>query len=261
MAVQASLLAESYTVDVLEFDIRLTIDGIPVLCHDDTLDRVSDSEQVFGETGVRPEDKTYAELLTLNMGYSFTDESGNRPYADMHGADVPDNLRIPTLYDVLDLVQNSSDTVQMIVEVKSEGDAGKKLVDILYREMTERHLEGRILLGSFLSEVAEYADEAYPDLPRGAYLSEVIDFYFAFLTQKEDYAPDFEVLQLPFGTFEDCYGINLGTDWVLNYAHEHNLAVQYWTVDNEDDIDYLLSMGADAITSNYPNLVSTAAAK
>lgn len=58
----------NFNIDVFEFDLHITKDKQLVLLHDDTLDRTSNSEEVFGEKKVRPENKTYDELRTLNMG-------------------------------------------------------------------------------------------------------------------------------------------------------------------------------------------------
>ena len=40
---------------------------------------------------------------------------------------------------------------------------------------------------------------------------------------------------------------------VINYAHDHGIAVQYWTVNNEKDLAYLSQMGADCIMTDYPD--------
>ena len=48
-------------------------------------------------------------------------------------------------------------------------------------------------------------------------------------------------------------GINLGTAQVINYAHSHDMAIQYWTINNEEDMRYLVSMGADCIMTDYPD--------
>ena len=69
---------ENFTVDWFEFDLHITKDNVLVLLHDDTLDRTSDSETVFGEKEVRPEDKTYEELRILNMGAKFENENGKK---------------------------------------------------------------------------------------------------------------------------------------------------------------------------------------
>ena len=42
-------LAISQGVDGFQFDVRLSSDGVAVLCHDDTVDRISDGKGRVGE--------------------------------------------------------------------------------------------------------------------------------------------------------------------------------------------------------------------
>lgn len=41
---------------------------------------------------------------------------------------------------------------------------------------------------------------------------------------------------------------------MVNYAHKNNIAVQYWTIDKEKDMEYLASIGADCIMTDFPNI-------
>lgn len=61
------------------------------------------------------------------------------------------------------------------------------------------------------------------------------------------------MLQLPFNDAKASYGINLGIVKVINYAHAHDLAIQYWTVNSEKDMAYLTGIGADALITDYPD--------
>lgn len=252
MAFENCVKNDSFSIDFFEFDLHITKDNVLVLLHDDDLDRTSDSETVFGETGVHPEDKTYEELRTLNMGAKFVNEDGEMPFADLHGDAVPDNLKIVSLDTILDYL-TAQDDYDYIIEVKNEGDLGKKSVDILYDTIKERGLLDKVVFGSFHSEIIDYVDETYPDMHRGASTGEVTEFYFASLFNRSDYEPKFEALQLPFASAKDSYYVNLGTARVINYAHKHNLAVQYWTINNEKDMEYLTRLGADCIMSDYPD--------
>ena len=67
----------NFNVDYFEFDLHITKDDVLILLHDATLDRTSNCEEVFGETNVYPETKTFAELQKLNMGIKFVDDNGN----------------------------------------------------------------------------------------------------------------------------------------------------------------------------------------
>ncbi len=239
-------------VDYFEFDLHMTADDVLVLSHDDTLDRVSDAAAVFGAEGVLVREKTLAELKELNIAAQFVNDAGEMPYADLHGDDVPDELRILSLDEVLDYLTSAGD-YRFIIEIKDGGEVGLAAADRLYATLRERDLLDRVIIGSFRDEVADYITENYPDTHRSASPDEVVKFYLAALTNKKDFACDYDVLQLPFGDAKESYGLNLGTTTLINYAHAHGLAIQYWTVNSEKDMAYLASVGADALITDYPD--------
>ena len=242
---------DGFEIDVFEFDLHITKDGVLVLLHDDTLDRTSNSDAVFGVKGARPEDYTYEELRTLNMGAKFVDGDGNMPYADYADDEVPDDIRILRIEDVLDYLTSMGD-YDYIIEIKNGGDLGKKGVDILYQILAQKNLLDSVIFGTFKEEVSFYVDENYPDLLRSATIKEVLSFYMAAITNKKDFNPGYSVLQIPYG-IPFTLAVNLGTAQVINYAHSKNIAVQYWTINDEGDMDYLLSLGADCIMTDYPD--------
>ena len=240
--------SKDFQTDIFEFDLHITKDGVLILLHDDTLDRTSDSAEVFGEEDVRPEDKTYEELRTLNMGAKFTAQDGSTPYKGLKGDDVPDDVRIQRVEEVLDYLQAHGD-FQYIIEIKNGGDLGKQGVDILYNILKERDLLDDVIFGTFHGEVSKYVDEKYPDLMRSAGIAEVLQFYFAsFLGIKLDV--NYVALQIPYR----LAGFNLGTARIINYAHSMDLAVQYWTINDPEDVKYLNSIGADCIMSDDPGM-------
>ncbi len=244
----------AFQVDVFEFDLHITKDGVLVLLHDDTLDRTSDCELIFNETEVRPETKTYEQLRQLNMGAKFINDAGEAPFAELHGDDVPDDLRILRLEDVLGYLTANGD-YKFIIEIKNGGELGMRGVDILYSILEERGLVERVVFGTFNEEISAYVDENYPKLARSTSINEVLHFYIAALTDSKSYVPPCSVLQIPFEESYLKYGINLATATVINYAHAHDMAVQYWTINDPDDMAYLISMGADCIMSDYPDLL------
>lgn len=239
-------------VDYFEFDLHMTADDILVLSHDSTLDRVSDAAAVFGVENVLVRDKTLAELKELNIAAQFVSSAGEMTYADLHGDAVPDELRILSLDEVLDYLTSAGD-YRYIIEIKDGGDVGLAAADQLYATLKMRGLLDHVIVGSFRDEVADYITANYPDMHRSASPEEVMQFYFAALTDKKDFACSYDVLQLPFGDAESSYGINLGTTTVINFAHANNLAIQYWTVNSEEDMAYLSSVGADALITDYPD--------
>ena len=256
MALKTCAESTTFSVDIFELDLHITKDGVLVLLHDDTLDRTSDSRLIFGEEDVRPEDKTYEELRTLNMGAQFAMEDGSMPYADLHGDAVPDTLRILRLEDALDYLTSQGD-YKFILEIKNDGELGKQGVDILWELLTERQLTDKVIFGTFHEEISAYVDTYYPDLARSTSIKEVALFWLAALTNSDSYEPPCRVLQIPFTEEYLRWGINLGTTTVINYAHRHDMAVQYWTINDPEDMAYLASIGADCIMTDYPDLLDS----
>ncbi|MFR5876635.1 MAG: glycerophosphodiester phosphodiesterase family protein [Eubacterium sp.] len=240
-----------FNVDVFEFDLHITKDNVLVLLHDDTLERTTDCEEVLGDAEAAPENYTYDELRQLNIGAKFENENGEMPYADLKGNAVPDDLKIVRVEDILDYLMANGD-FDYIIEIKNGGDLGCKGVDILYPILEERGLLNDVIFGTFKEEVSFYVDDNYPNLKRSATINEVLEFYSAALKNDKDFEAKYIALQIPYN-MPWRIAANLGTAKMINYAHEHNIAVQYWTINSEKQLAYLSSVGADCIMSDYPD--------
>ena len=83
-------------VAAIEFDVRLTADGVPIVIHDDTLDRTTDATGPVA-------DRKLADLRGIDAGSWFDPDHATE--------------RIPTLDDVLDLLEGRA---RAIVELKTE---------------------------------------------------------------------------------------------------------------------------------------------
>lgn len=102
------------------------------------------------------------------MGAKFTAQDGSTPYKGLKGDDVPDDVRIQRVEEVLDYLQAHGD-FQYIIEIKNgRRILGKQGVDILYNILKERDLLDDVIFGTFHGEVSKYVDEKYPDLMRSA---------------------------------------------------------------------------------------------
>ncbi len=96
-------------VDAIEIDVRMSADGVPVVIHDETVDRTTAS------TG-RVADLTAAQLGALDAGSWMSEKFSDQ--------------MIPTLRQVLEL---TAGRVQLVVELKEEGS--EVAVAELVREM------------------------------------------------------------------------------------------------------------------------------
>ena len=175
-AIRNCVESDAYELDMFEFDFHLTADGVPVLLHDGTLDRTSDAAEVFGTENAVVGDYTYEELRRLNMGAKFVTDSGDRPFAALSGDDVPDDLRITSLADVLAYLESCGE-YGYIIEIKDGGEKGFEAADRLYELLNEYGCLDRAIAGTFHNEVTAYMDSRYPDMLRSAGVKEVLGFY------------------------------------------------------------------------------------
>lgn len=248
-----------YKVDIWEFDLHITADEQLILLHDHTLDRTSDSEQVFGVKDARPEDYTLAELKKLNMGYNF-ELNGEYPFRYLTPEQVADaGLDVCTLGDVLDYMESDEARAaapdgrfSYIIEIKNSGKLGERAADLLYAELSSRGLLPYVVFGTFNQNVSDYVDAHYPDMLRSSSICEVLDFWLAYLTGADlsKRGVGYCALQIPYSSSISF----LGTKGLIEYAHKYNIAVQYWTINEEEDMRHLQSIGADCIMSDKPDL-------
>lgn len=252
---------ETYGVDTYEFDVQLTKDGKLIILHDLTYDATSNAVEAFGHEDVYAKDLTFEEAQVLNMGENF-ELNGEYPYRGLRGDDIPYNLRVAECSTIIDYIEaNSGDKVyNYIIEVKSEGEMGEQATDVLYQIITERNMQDRVIWASQINSVCDYMKETYPQMARSASIKEVLFFY---LFARMDW--DFEKLNATYCALQipgaSSKPINLGTKKIINYAHKNNLAVQYWTINEQADAEYLIRNGADCIMSDYPDMVLEAIQK
>lgn len=255
-AFRLCLEAPDYKVDVLEFDLHLTKDGHLVLLHDHELGRTSNGDDLYFK-GVKVCDLTLEELERVNFGYNFEDPvTGEMPY---HYDMTPEQIKekevgIFKLTDLLEYVETERPDRSMhyIIEIKDNGDRGKESMDKLYDAMMEFGILDRTIVGTFHDKITKYIDSDYVErgVVRSASIVEVLNVYFSFLYGvKKDYK--FGVLQIPQGLkgFFD-----LGSEAFIDYAHNLGIAVQYWTINDPDDVKRLSQNGADCIMTDDPQM-------
>ena len=86
-------------------------------------------------------------------------------------------------------------------------------------------------------------------MPRNFCGSEVLEFMQAvFSGPLQDYRPPAAALQIP----EDYQGMPILTPEMLDAAHDLQLEVHVWTVNDAADMRRLLDMGVDGVMSDFP---------
>ncbi len=244
---------------VIESDVQITSDGELVLYHDLFLEKRSNSEDVFGRKRVTVFSKTYAQLRELNMGEKYTVDDAF-PYAGLRGDELPDDLRIPKVADMIDYVESvSPGQYRYILEIKYPFPWAPKIIDKLFAILDARHMTDRVIVASFWPEVSHYIDLRYAGrLLRSANPLEVVDFYGCF-KRNVDLSNEkfpFMALQMPYYWENGKLMLsNLGQTAFIDYAHRYGISVQYYTLSDKQDIRDLYIGGADVLMTNSPKKV------
>lgn len=261
----------AYSVDenvMMETDVSITKDGVVILSHDTTLDRKTN---VTGAIA----DWNYSDLIAQKVDFGYTNPtddkdalSGERKhFTDDNGVEkYPIDVTYPqgvtardekvflatTLEEMIVAFPNN----RINVEIKQDGDLGMKALAEIVRLLEKHDAFDRVVLASF-------HDDLYNEYKRMQKNGEVpAEFMYSpgtggattfFLLQllKLDlfFTDGMCVFQLP----TEQLGFNLATKTLVNTAHKHNLAVHYWTINDIDEMEYLIKIGADGIMTDYPH--------
>lgn len=133
--IESFLLAEEIGVHELEFDVRSSADGVPIILHDATLDRTAAHDS--------------------GRGLGPVSELG---YDTIRSVDVGEGRHVPTLQEVLDAT-----TVFLQVEIKAVEACEAVAACVGARPDDAR----RIRFTSFQPEALRRLRDLAPDVPRG----------------------------------------------------------------------------------------------
>ena len=229
-------------VDMLEMDFQLTSDNRLITMHDDTVDRTTNG------TGLVI-DMTLEEILNLDASAKFTNLTGGNPWNDSHLSPV-------TIEDILDRFIDSPHRLSL--EIKNEGEAGEIAAEIMFQEIENREMEDRIEVGSFhIESIQAFREISGGTITTSGVESEIRKCIIIPMLQLDRWWMDpgqVSILQIP----TEGGGFDLATEGVVNRAHQHGQAVQYWTINDRDMMEHLIDIGADGIMTDDPLLLRQA---
>jgi glycerophosphoryl diester phosphodiesterase len=227
-------LALAQGAAILESDVHLTLDGVPVLLHDDELARTTDGE---GRVGALP----LAALRCLDAGYRFTPDGGHsHPFRGR-------GLRVPTLAEALAAFPDA----RFNLELKEDAPG-----------IVERTLACIADAGRCDTTLVTAADDALMAKLRaalaretrgvavGASTGDVLDFVRSAVAGRAPRAGPM-ALQIP----TEFGGRPLVSAALVAHAHAHGVQVHVWTVNEPAEIERLLALGVDGIVSDHPGRV------
>jgi glycerophosphoinositol inositolphosphodiesterase len=146
----AARQAEALGADGLEVDIRISLDGVPFLMHDSSLQRTTDVASIFpGRAGDRPENFTLAELKQLNAGEWFYRDDPYKTIAK--GLVQPFEIqeirqeRIPTLAEILDFLKvNDQVFLFDLISPPPDHPFSAQFFNICFSQLHQAGLDSRI---------------------------------------------------------------------------------------------------------------------
>ena len=223
---QSFALALAQGADALEFDVRLTADGIPVVLHDPTLRRTCDR--------IEPVEALSAAILAqADAGYHFSSDGGATwPFRDRQ-------IGIPRVADVLDQFPETP----FLIEVK-EVRAARPLASLI----RDRGASGRVVVASFLEEALLPFYEA-PAIPTGASRQGILRLWLSARTGLPAPRARYRAYAVP-DRFRDR--IHVPTPRFIRLARRAGCPVHVWTVNDPARAAYLWGQGAAGVITNFP---------
>lgn len=254
--------------DIIESDLYLTKDGYLVYNHDAYIDETCNVNgditlqevQELCETESNRhyiEDMTLEELKQYNFGYYFEDDKGERIYQNVTDLEET-GLQIATVDQLFAEFYETNPDLLFIVEIKDSGERGYEACRILSETLDEYPVyRNRIVVGTFHDEIEAELKENYSDLFRGAPTGTAAKYVITqYLKVNLFDRSDFACLQIP-TSYDLGVVIPLNKQTLIDRAHRRNIAVQYWTINDPDEMRELIEMGCDCIMTDDPKLLQS----
>ena len=257
MAFRAAV--NEYGIQICETDLWMTSDGHLVYSHDSSINRMACPE---GAETVTIAEHTLEELRSYNMGYNFKDpQSGEYLYRDADEAEQEAlGLKILEFHELLEEFYGTKKDLLFIVEIKNDGEQGFQAARIIDQTLTERFpdYKNNLVVGTFHPAIEKDLSENHPTLLRGASTSGAAKFIITQMLRVNLFSgADFSCLQIPMEY--NIKGIRLDLTWktYIERAHRRNIAVQFWTINDADDMRFLIERDVDAIMTDDPQLLKS----
>lgn len=261
-------------VTTLEFDIVISKDGVPVVWHDPRVKEekcadtkpASPKDPQFPYVGKLVHELTWKQLQTLDC---------SKKLADFPNAKHEKGNRMLQLDDVLEMASDHPE-VRFNIETKVEGDKRKdsaepqEFVDAILPVVAKHHATQRTTIQSFDWRTLPLVREAAPEIPLVMLWDETTWVSHSPWTGDVDFdavggnifkaAAKIGADVLSPG-YSQPYGRNVGdpdyrpvaTAAFVKQAHEKNLKVIPWTVNNEFTMREQIKAGVDGLITDYPS--------
>ena len=208
----------------IETDVQLTSDNIPVIIHDEKVDRTSDGKGKVSE-------KTLTDIKKLDAGSWFSSKYKNE--------------KIPTLSELLKKYNNK---IHLVLELKSDQSDLPKQVSALIENENWDKIAGNpmsqipgLTIVSFHLEQLLRSIELMPVVRHGWLVGELTDTDI-------DIASKLGIQ----GIFPYA---KMTSEHSVKYAKEKGLFVAVWGIQNAEEVVMLKKIGVSAVTADWPDQI------
>lgn len=223
-------LALEQGAEAIESDVHLTRDGHVVMAHDDDGERMAGVARNIRECSLD-------EVQRWDVGYGVLDDSGHRPHAGQ-------GHRIPTLLEAIEAFPG----VRLNLDVKQKAPS---MVDALVECIHGAGAADRVLLASFDSAILSEVRRAGYQGPVGLGRGDMVKLVFT---------PGAALRALGWPRWREPRAqlpthsgrIRFDTPSFIAKAHSLGIRVDFWTINEPELADRLLTAGADGLVSDCP---------
>ncbi|GLK87695.1 glycerophosphodiester phosphodiesterase [Pseudomonas turukhanskensis] len=221
--------AAALDVDMVEMDIRRTLDGQLAVIHDADVARTTNGSGAVAQ-------QTLAQLQQLDAGYQWTADGGESyPYRNQ-------GIRIPALAEVLAQYPRIAKSVEL-------KDSNPLAAEQLCQMLQEANQLQRVVVSSFHEPSLQAFREHCPAVATGAGpTSAKLWVVLHWLGLERLLSPSYQVLAIP----EERGAMKVDAALVQD-AQARGLAVHLWTINEQPAMRHLLDMGAQGLITDYPD--------
>jgi len=223
-----------------ESDLRISLDGVPFIMHDDTLKRTTNVAEIFpGKIDVLAEDFLLSELKKLNTGWWYVLQD---PYGMIKEGKIEQSQlsiyqaqKVPTLEEVLTAIKQNGLILMYDLRLPNKSHPySNDAFEIVFDILKEAKVEDRVWLILDPDQVARVRQET-PGITRVIGLSAK-----KLMPAKEILAKGYQVVNVDKG---------ISTADIKEY-HQAGLQVNIYVIDEPWLFSQLWVKGVNSITSN-----------
>lgn len=214
----------------IEFDVRISRDGVPVVFHDASLHRIA-------KRRVKVSSLNFEELQAVDVGAWFNSKNPRRADAKF------ENEEIPSLASVFDFLKGYDGRVY--VELKNEAKDSIPLVEAVAKIIRESGWLRDVVLKSFDHEALSCAKQIFPELCCAALFAPEVAGILRKRSRLIDRARAVRADEL-------SLHYSLATAKMTDEARRAGMPVTIWTADHPVWITRAAKTGIYAVITNNP---------